>query len=519
MGLRKKLDVFNMHAGVPVNDLTTQYIKLYNREVKQFYQVDQFVDYEIRGSRIHVDSHVRYLEKRYLRQENLLGEEMGVYWSGKDKRKFFKLLERYSIHRLDDWWHCIGNKSKIEVLQYYDLLRRNVRLLKDGRFKKLLRRSEIPIAYEVSEQFIELEELMAERLMTREDAGAVCPLDHSDSGLVKFDDWNAKWLKVYRRSQFEDGNLVKTPLPFSLESVQFIEGLVVQYVKRLLHFCVLPNINDCEVGKSDLLAYLSDRHARRKWSFPTTITREHIDRGLTIMRHEDIPVYTPGGNTLETLHKFGLVPEPLAGNVFRNRAIRDSLLPEILSASVKFNDSVTAKACSDELTGGAPTSTIEQPLDEDRAHYRTGTTTESLFIKKMAKLDASVTQNEPHSDEDDPVSFTIVKRDGTPDVDATQRLDNATELSLYDWEAGQMDHADMVHSSKHESTLFHYFMHIAAAKSKRKRKGNGKNKNKRGTHCVPLAAAQTGTPSATHDRNPPIQLSQTLHDWFLRSDG
>ncbi|CCD26022.2 Rrn5p NDAI_0G02470 [Naumovozyma dairenensis CBS 421] len=188
--------------GRPRRDLVKLYYDHFNGEVRQFLDPTMGIKYELRGSRIHVDSRVKYLEDKNVEttdrggdDSDLEGEEeevltkrqaqLGTDWTSKEKHLFFFYLARYSIHRLDEWYLKIGGKmTKYEVLVYYDVLKRNLNELKYGegktngndmdlrrrttsRFGRLLTLVDFPIAYEMDDSFIRLENKLS-RMVSEE---------------------------------------------------------------------------------------------------------------------------------------------------------------------------------------------------------------------------------------------------------------------------------------------------------------------------------------------------------------
>lgn len=83
---------------------------------------------------------------------------IGTEWSSYDKELFFVLLGRHSIHNIDIVAKQLG-RNEIDVLNYYSVLKRELlRRRRSKRYRKsLVRMDEMPIAYEMSETFIEME--------------------------------------------------------------------------------------------------------------------------------------------------------------------------------------------------------------------------------------------------------------------------------------------------------------------------------------------------------------------------
>ncbi|CAH2350248.1 hypothetical protein CLIB1423_01S05820 [[Candida] railenensis] len=122
----------------------------------------------------------------------------GTLWSAHEKEVFFSLLARYSIHQLDLIVDQLPSKTTIEVLNYYYLLKNELKALKskfrgspshvhkckvimnhnqqpilhDYKIKKsynsLCSMKHIPIAYEMSERFIDMEEIQAKLMIEKE---------------------------------------------------------------------------------------------------------------------------------------------------------------------------------------------------------------------------------------------------------------------------------------------------------------------------------------------------------------
>ncbi|KAG7712627.1 hypothetical protein KL950_000498 [Ogataea haglerorum] len=98
---------------------------------------------------------------RYRRKNEV--NEAGTYWSADDKDAFFELLARYSIHRADIIQEKLPSKSIADILDYYKLLKRELQQYKrhKRRLLKLVSYDEIPASYEMSSEFIEMEESQA----------------------------------------------------------------------------------------------------------------------------------------------------------------------------------------------------------------------------------------------------------------------------------------------------------------------------------------------------------------------
>lgn len=157
-------------------DVTTQYVKLFNREVSQIFNVNHTSDDGIKSGLVHSKGIPGYVQKPqknpYFTQDSddeydtSTGTlEYGTYWEAFEKQSFFHLLERYSIHRIDEWYPLFrGSKTKQEILVYYHVLKDGLNDVQNYKAVGLLKPEEFPIAYEVDDDFIEFEEHMADVL-------------------------------------------------------------------------------------------------------------------------------------------------------------------------------------------------------------------------------------------------------------------------------------------------------------------------------------------------------------------
>ncbi|KAI5959790.1 uncharacterized protein KGF55_005022 [Candida pseudojiufengensis] len=124
------------------------YINFYNKEIKEFFNLSS------NNSSISLNSSNITCDGSYPTSKS----QPGSTWSSKDKNLFFNLLSRYSIHQLD-LISEIMKKSSIEIMIYYNLLKNQLKILKqeDKNFK-LLSMNDIPFAFEISEEFTEFED-------------------------------------------------------------------------------------------------------------------------------------------------------------------------------------------------------------------------------------------------------------------------------------------------------------------------------------------------------------------------
>ena len=445
-------------------EATRRYYEMYNKEVKDFFQIGQYEDYSIRPSRIHYKSQVRYVER--LDDPNVLynqsdeenndddennesvEEIVGTLWTGQEKRTFFRLLSRYSIHRVTEWGQAIPEKSLYEIMEYYNILNENLNQLRKLKFKGLLKVADMDIAYDMDDQFVEMEEYMSQKLLykqpykrkmkVKETNGKaddnndndgnkdpdtndnepivkkeepknqeLPPPDVSsgyDSELIDLDNWERRWNTIYCKTFIEELRTVqKDFIPLGVSSIIYIEQLVKQYLRRLLWYTVLPEIENKKISKKAVQSLLElsnevndqepkrrkrvtrnketpepeedeekkrysykddevvdvysnhkkkKKHKKQKKDplkpedcfFPTVITGSEVEKAITMMKNEKNGrfVQTLGESVIDTINKYKIDYKPRDGNIFRKSSVRDSIIPEMIhqTASIYSTDKI-----------------------------------------------------------------------------------------------------------------------------------------------------------------------------------
>lgn len=201
----------------------------------------------------------------------------GSLWTAKEKEIFFRCLARYSIHNIDNFIPHLPGKSVSEISQYYMLLKRELRRLetykthdvvfKDADTPPNLRvqycyvshtfedgasYSEIPIACELSEEWLRYEEEQSFRICLREynqeltnekarRKNMVLKYGHAVGGPLDTHEYGILYSrgllniqKLYRASKFaqEVGNI--QPRVFRFDTTTFLDELIRQRVKDIL---------------------------------------------------------------------------------------------------------------------------------------------------------------------------------------------------------------------------------------------------------------------------------------------
>ncbi|QEU61024.1 Rrn5 [Kluyveromyces lactis] len=201
----------------------------------------------------------------------LQNQGLGSLWTGKEKQVFFHNLSRHSIHTLDTWSSQIPGKSKYEILVYYQVLRKNLeelRRLQTKRHGGILEYGEFPIAYEMSETWITLEEELSNEVdeqvpLNQEDATNA---EISDPvAVIDWNNWYKRWDKFYARHRLlEYYPTNRRPSVFTPESMQIMELLVKRYTSNLLRETIIPSLEKKCVPRELLMSQKTFKDARMK---------------------------------------------------------------------------------------------------------------------------------------------------------------------------------------------------------------------------------------------------------------
>jgi len=388
---------------------------MYNQEVNEFFQIGQTWDYTIRSSRVHYASQVSYVEraqdlrdddtKSLDREEELdSGNEdedededdtVGSYWTGHENRLVFKLLSRYSIQRVSEWSHVLHEKSIFEIMEYYKILRSNLRQLRRQKFKGLVKIADMDIAYDMDEQFIEMEEYMSTK-PTKKTITMKDTIKPVSSELIDIDNWKKRWNSIYSKSHLEEVQEVRREVvSIDIASVRYMEDLVRQQLRRLLWYTVLPELQHKRISKRSLRALLikddPKEHKRQRTQepnsktekeeeeeevveihhshkkkkkkniainedhtpfYPTVITSAEVDKAITVMKNERNTKHTQtlGESVMDTINKYEIHYRPIDGNIFRKRSVRESIIPEMVHQTTSLTTAINSNTTEPGLT-------------------------------------------------------------------------------------------------------------------------------------------------------------------------
>ncbi|CDH16321.1 uncharacterized protein ZBAI_08109 [Zygosaccharomyces bailii ISA1307] len=446
-------------------DLVADYFEVFNNEVREF--LEPSTDRELRGSHIHADSKIKWLEEpeefqaagseranvtdglgsasnsdtfssssesdsRYVTAEESAGEGeedirsqnyvLGSHWNASEKSTFFHCLSRYSIHRLDEWHGGLPYKSKFEILVYYQVLQYNLKeMQRYNMIGGLLSFEEFPIAYEMDEFYVQFEEFMSRQVRIEYEQ----PATDTEESLISLTNWNKRWQAIYCKAGIEElAPLCSEPLPHSEETIQFLTGCVKAYTKRLLWYAVVSELDKLSISKQllfkdeemiqddDMVLNAGDAQ------LPHVVTPNSIYRALGILKQEGFSSPTLPETVLQTLEKFEVEPKP-KGKLFKNRQVTMSLLPTLIQHS---NLSLTAVGCKQEsLSCNAELAQVHKKLH-------------TIHQGRKRKIEETFVQ-------DDPLNC----------------IDNPLEFELCDWENEFMDAGDRKKSLLHQHRLMAYY--------------------------------------------------------------
>ncbi|KAL6941455.1 hypothetical protein ACO0RG_002586 [Hanseniaspora osmophila] len=184
-------------------------------------------------------------------------EEIGIPWSDVEKQVFFHCLSRYSIHLVDEWALQIPSKTKYEIVMYYDILRNNYDSMRNKAMNRsLIKRADLPIAYEMDQEWCEIEETLAQCVSTAlflgNDSGSN-ESDNTDNNdgdsdsdnnnrLFELDQkWQERWLQIYsKHGLMEYYPVSKNCLPLdNVDTLQYLESCVKSFCSHLIKETIL----------------------------------------------------------------------------------------------------------------------------------------------------------------------------------------------------------------------------------------------------------------------------------------
>lgn len=492
-------------------DLLADYFDVFNEEVRQFFDPYASNDGSMKGSRVHTESKVRWLQdntREHEREDNDSDiefddmpdsddesnyetaeeyeeeinkndeiEPLGTFWSSSEKTMFFHCLSRYSIHRLAEWRDRLPAKSSFEIMVYYRVLRDNLDSLKNSdmkRFGGILSRVDLPIAYEMDEFFVEFEERMSAGIRIETDKQLT--EEEDDLQLICVKNWERRWLPIYSRSAIEElSPMCKEPLPFSHEALSFLTKCCEDYTKKVLTSALLNDLEKVSVPAamfrqdgdedvdppSDDLVITQDKS---KDIFPHVVNKESIANAVKLLKQEGLSTPTLGETVLRTLEKFQLKHQE-TGKLFKNKHVTMSLVPSLLS--------------------NFPISNITTHCDQ--ADSNRDFQPDLTIARKLYKLNGGPPPRKKRR---------LVEGQRFLEDDPLDRMDNPLEFDLCDWETQLIDDVDARRSRVYQHTLLAYYSR----------------------ETTPLDLAEPSTDPANAPSCPVPQLTSSMVSRYLHSN-
>lgn len=297
-------------------------------------------------------------EKKHMeegREEGKENHQLGTLWTRREKQLFFHNLSRHSIHTLNDWHTLIPSKSKFEIIAYYNVLKQNLIQLKQMKTKKhgcILPKQDFPIAYEMDEFFVNLEEEMSRRVNNENEK-----LRETYEGIINVENWYKRWPPIYSRHRIQEYQpACRIATPMSEVSLKYLEECVKRYTRKILWYTVLPSLEEKHLNvkaledQNDLVKTLKRKLATEytedvevsgkeqqdevvirtsNKELPHLVDKECVLRGLTVMKQEGHLVPTLAESVLSTLDKFELEHEE--GKLFKSKKIAMGIIPALMT--------------------------------------------------------------------------------------------------------------------------------------------------------------------------------------------
>ncbi|ODV94606.1 hypothetical protein PACTADRAFT_34358 [Pachysolen tannophilus NRRL Y-2460] len=237
------------------------YVTFYNKEVKEFSILNDAnftcsdYDSRLKGSYINVSGDGAILSSEGNQDDNF----SGTYWSSKEKDIFFKCLGRYSIHNIDLIQEFLPGKSHVELINYYELLKQDLKLLKRRRktFKRLVQISDFPIAYEMSESFIRMEEEQSSMITAVEkirdsDYIQKNKIEQDEDSLLNYENSKELIEKFYSVNNVIPITSNRLIPKLSKSSAEFLQDILINLTKELLANIVQFKIQNIAMYRSSL---------------------------------------------------------------------------------------------------------------------------------------------------------------------------------------------------------------------------------------------------------------------------
>lgn len=170
---------FGIQARIPDNYYSRGYLHLYVKELEEFATGEYFGQSALQNGRVGINHSTTIKESRTRKssyelendtEEKLEGSFIGgTYWGADEKERFFTFLGRRSRHNMLGVAQGVRTKSLIECEEYYNLLFRAKADYEENnppewKLSYGITMKDIPAACEMSQEWVDMEEIQAEGL-------------------------------------------------------------------------------------------------------------------------------------------------------------------------------------------------------------------------------------------------------------------------------------------------------------------------------------------------------------------
>lgn len=199
-------------------------------------------------------------ESIYIRGAELTNEEnrSSLQWTPEEKDIFYEALGRYGIHRVEEIAKLLPKKSSVDVMNLYNILSRELKRCKSDEKlnKKLLKQEDFPIAYEMSDDYIQYEENLASTFESLENSQFNNNLGVYRGKLIKY--FRDRYSSLFIKKDFESMMKIINGLnndeimARSINQLAYAElyNLVVDYLTELMRRLYVKKLNELSVSQT-----------------------------------------------------------------------------------------------------------------------------------------------------------------------------------------------------------------------------------------------------------------------------
>lgn len=239
-------------------EINEKYLNFFNREVDEFltgipHEPSRLKDSVVSLNHVKPPSGKLKVNCESQQPFNKNNETVGTVWTSTEKEIFFTFLGRYGISNIERIQAKLRTKSVIEIQNYYDILNKSTNIFKfrKRKFKKLVKYSELPIAYEMDANFVSMEEDFAnlinfkEKLFVRNKFSLSDALEEDSENELLNVDQLVKLIPFFAqphlRDQYGIGNKHRASINY--ESVQYLRRCLKAFATSLVTDLVLSELD------------------------------------------------------------------------------------------------------------------------------------------------------------------------------------------------------------------------------------------------------------------------------------